>query len=312
MKKIITYITVLCIFTACNNDEIGIKYKLTEVIDATGLVSDLVNPYDNTNFFPIGKVGTKFAVRTTSLIYDNDGTLVEKDTVLSESFNDKVTISKMLEAGDYTVVTVVDIVYNDNDWCWKFNDLSKLSTANITLAGKVLSKYGILGFHKEVVKISAEEKSLSIEPEHLGAMYVIYYSNINYSTIRYIYIKYDYNPDTYLFKSNSFIASGTYFNDETLDDEGKYSGYYTNAYFLPNSALKYEFNLYNLNNSSLGDYTIPFAIVSGEHKIVTIDLSQLTFDISPLSKIKTNISDIVRNKSISIDKMGYSLKTNKK
>jgi len=312
MKKIITYIAVLCIFTACNNDEIGIKYELTAVIDGTSLVENLVDPNENANFFPLGKLETNYSVRTTYLIYDDEGSLIEQEDVISESFFDKVTVSKMLEVGTYTVITVMDVVYKEQDCYWKFDGLTNIESASITLSDNVPDNYGVLGFHKEIVSITNGGKSLSIIPEHLGALYVTTFYNVDYNRIRYIYHKYDLNPDTYQMNTNNTSRVNTLYANNLWNNGGTKKGVYYTAYLLPNNSLDYDFELLDINQNSINTYSIPFDVVAGDHKNVTIDLSQLTFDISPLSKIKTNISDIVINKSISIDKMGYSLKINKK
>jgi hypothetical protein len=307
MKKIFAYLTVILFLTACNNAEIGIKYKLTAVIDGTSLVSSLVNPYDNTNLFPVGKVETNYNVRTTYLIYDKAGLLVDQESILTESFFDNVTFSKNLEAGNYTVVTIMDIVYNKLDLDWTFSNLSKLETANITMGVKVPSQNGILGFHKELVTITNESKSLSFTPQHLGALYVIHFDNVDYSKIRYVNFRYDLNPDTYQINSNNFAAIGTYYNSQIFDNEGKYTGDYEYEYLLPNTNLALNYTLYDLNNNLFDGltYTVHMDIIAGQHKLLEMDLTKSTNTTTPLSQVKssTNILNVSHNKSISIDKI---------
>lgn len=311
MKKVLIYITVFLLFSACTNNEVGIKYQLTTVIDGTDLVANLKDPSNNTDFFPVGKVDTydpNYSVRTTYLVYNNAGLLIDKDSILTESFFDKVTFSMNLEAGTYTVITIMDIVYNKQDYDWTLSGLSKLGTANITMGTYYPAFYGILGFHKELVTITNESKSLSFTPQHLGAMYVILFDNIDYTQIRYINFQYHLNPDTYQITSSNVSHIQNMDRNSTVDDEGKYTGVYEYAaYLLPNTNLELNYTLYDLNNNPFDGliYTVPLNIIAGQHKILEMDLTQNTHTISPLSQVKsgTNTLNVSHNKSISIDKM---------
>lgn len=310
MKKILFYLSVLFFISSCSNNEIGIKYQLTTVVDGTDLVANLINPYDKANFFPDGKVSTNFNVRTTYLIYDNGGSLIDQKTLFSESFFTKNTFSNNLDAGTYTVISIMDIIYNNADFDWTIKDLTKLSTANITTVGKVPSQYGILGYHKELITITNQGKKLSMIPQHIGALYVIHIDNVDYSKIRYVYYKFTISPDTYQISTNNASTINTYYYDNKWDNQGIYTGYYDYAYLLPNFNLNINYERYDTNNKSIdnGLYTISQSIVAGNHQVLNIDISQNMYNNSALSRIKSNINilNIARDKSISINKLGYS------
>lgn len=299
--------------SACTNNEVEINYQFNTEIDGIDLVESLTNPYDNTVFFPSGKVDPNYSVRTRQVIYDDEGAIVNQDSIFSESFYDKVKFKSILAPGIYTVITVVDVVYNKLDLNWTFKDIKKLSTANIIIGDKVPSSNGILGYHKDEINITNQSQSLTIIPEHLGALYVINFTNVDYSKIKYIEYKYDLNPDTYQLTTNTFTHNGNYYYINKWDNLGKYIGWFDYAYLLPNSNLLLKFTIYNTSNVALGSYSVPLNVVAKNHNIVKLDMTKLTSSITPLSQVKSNsnILKVFRNKSIYSDKMIYSVEKTK-
>lgn len=313
MKKIFIYIAALFFISACTNNEVEIKYQLNTEIDGIDLVENLTNPYDNILFFPAGKVDPDYNVRTRQVIYDNDGNIVHQDSILSESFYDKVKFKCTLEPGIYSVITIVDIVYNKQDFCWTFQDFKKLSTANLTIGDKVPTSYGILAFHKDLINITNQSQSIKITPEHLGALYVINFSNVDYSKIKYIYYRYDLNPDTYQLTTNTYTLNGSFISTYKWDNLGKYTGWFGYAYLLPNSNLELKFTTYNTSNVALGSYSIPLTVVAGNHKIVELNMTKLTSSITPLYQIQSNsnILNVSQDKSNLRNKMIYTVQETK-
>jgi len=289
-------ILLILFFTSCSGDEVQKNYQLSVQVNNYSLVQSLVNPYDNTNFFSNGAVDDGYAVRTTFLLYDSSGSLVSQVSTIKSSFSENVSVSKVLENGQYTVISIVDVVYNNLDYCWTFKNLSNLSSASITMASKIPGINGILGFHKDVVTINGSAINLSVAPQHLGALYVFDICNVNYSTIRYVAYKYYLTPDTYLINTGTFSTSGSYYSSDTFDDGGVYSEYYDYKYLLPNSKLAIEDDTYDKSNKLIKGPLCSYAnVAAGQHKILKIDIGNSTYISTTLASVKSSSSLI--NKS---------------
>jgi hypothetical protein len=312
MKKEIFYILGLIILVSCeNSDDVTIKYSLKATINGLSLVENLTDPYDDDEFFPDGDVASGYNVRTKYLIYDEDGSLVKEDSLYSDSFSDEVSFSETLEQGTYTVVTIMDIVSDDGTF-WDCSNCSNIENAKITMGNYVPNWKGVLGYSKEQVLLN-EKKDISITPTHLGALYVIHFSNIDNSTIRYVYYNYDLQPNTFQ------IYTEMYKSLEPLEyawglwnDYGIYTGYYTYAYLLPTDELDLKFTLYDEDLNAISTtYAIPLEVVAGEHKLLTIDLAALTFGFSTLTEAQKTKSPTISTSNqneINIDELSFTTK----
>lgn len=296
MKKGLIYIIGLLFLVSCNNqDEVGIKYELTAEVDASGLVSKMINPYDNVDFFPDGKVKTGFSVRTKYLIYDENEKLIEEDSAFNSSFNVKTSFAKLLTPGLYTIVSIVNVV-SDEGTFWGFSDLKDLNSAKVVLGDYIPLSHGIIGIHKETVDIK-EKKSISFEPKNIGALYVVNFSNVDISKIRYIDFGYDINPDVFKINTKEYKYSAPFYSvNKSWDNKGYYNDYYYYMYLLQSDELDFKFTLYDVNKNDIsGTYSIPIKVVAGEHLLLGLDLEALKYDFYDLSSAPKRKIGAIRN-----------------
>ncbi len=112
MKKNILFslFAVICmLLTSCTNDDIAITYDTSIKIVTAGAISSF-NSYHSGDF---DLTGTK-KVRTTLLIYNKEGDLVDRQNQYLSNYSQNMTYKASLSAGNYTILAITDIVeYSD-------------------------------------------------------------------------------------------------------------------------------------------------------------------------------------------------------
>jgi hypothetical protein len=290
MNKLITKITalLLLVFCSCENYEEDMlkkyftgedtkvedaSYSLYVDINTMPLVQNLINPNGNVAYFVDGAVNSSYEVRTRFYIYDSNGNYVNMYYSYGSTFNQTVAVESVLPAGKYTLVTVVDISSGQADHVWSVANDYSLSTAKITLGGYSPMLYGILGFNKQTITLS-QNSSLDITPVHLGSLYSICFSNVDYTTIRYIYYAMNIDPDSYTFDTKVFSRDQSYYQHNELDYANMYTSYYTTAYLLPKSGLVLNYQAEDVYKSIVGTaQTISITSGSNSHKNITINVA---------------------------------------
>jgi hypothetical protein len=267
-------------------------YILTLNINKSGLVENLTDPYDGEPLFPEGQLSENFEVRVNCLIYDANGTLVIQKQSTSESFKELTTVSEFLNPGTYTILTGVDVVYNDSDYAWSYADWASLSTVKI-MVSNYNDEYALFGYDKRTVTITDMDVVESVEPTHLGALYTIMFTNPGE---RYVYYQHEMNPDTYLFGSDSLSRSDEMIITQTLDFGVENFAYFIYAYFLPteNLALKYATRVTATGELSTA-ITVDLNVEAGVHRFLSIDVSNMSSTLSNLIPKGENISVLKPN-----------------
>lgn len=255
----------------------GDEYEVNMYVYNEGLVNTLQNAYDGEPWFDNNSLTGNDMVRTNILVYNENGTLVDIQTHYYQSFTQPVVQSSFLAEGTYTVLTVVDIVTNQTDTYWKLVDYSQLNTAKVQFANYTPQYYGLLAYDAKVIDV-VNSQTVYIYPEHVGAYVTLHFTNLDYINNRYVYFKYDIDPDTYLFKSNTYSFLLNYYSESTLDFENIYSGYYTNFYMLPKSSMQLQYYIKNnFGNISSTTRYVYITASSGNHKRIEINTSNQTY-----------------------------------
>ncbi len=331
MKKNILFslFAVICmLLTSCTNDDIAITYDTSIKIVTAGAISSF-NSYHSGDF---DLTGTK-KVRTTLLIYNKEGDLVDRQNQYLSNYSQNMTYKASLSAGNYTILAITDIVeYSDlkiDTEFWSLNNLEKLSTASIIDKGYIGFESKILGLAKSQYTVgSSSNLTLSIEPA--GALFFVFYKNIHYySDVTSMGLYYSRNGDNLKFdasgNSSVTITSAGQFNyrctELDLTDTGNNASnnVYAYSFIVPDSQFACRFSITYKNssgyyNSNFDPWTMN--IQAGEQYQMTLDLSTLSASEERTSSMKLienySAKKIVENAGLyKLNELANRIKSNK-
>jgi len=255
-----------------------VEYTLNISINNTSLVSSLIDPYDDLPYFIGGEVASGYFVRTKLFIYDSNGDLWGSSTDYNSSFNTLVEKQATMSPDDYTVVTIVDITSDTLDTYWQVLEESTLNTLHTSTSIWGQDSYGILAYSIKTASLSDANASISMSPSHLGALYSIFFSNVNYNSIKNIYYSVNIDPDSFSPDSRQYSRLLNRYQYNNLPFTGTYTGYYTTAYLLPKSSgLTFSYILEDAYQNQIGSTrSITLYPYANQHKLLTIDVTANT------------------------------------
>lgn len=174
MKKYISLmiIAIVAILSSCSNDDITITTSYTFNVNASGVVkpffeaqSGELEKYEDANE----------KVRIRLLIYNANGELVAQESNYYSNYNTQLKASKLLAAGNYTVIGISDVVYMSGNSVetefWKLSGESKLSELKIIDGGMIGLEAKILGLAKYSLTIGDNQSSsLNVDLQPAGAL----------------------------------------------------------------------------------------------------------------------------------------------
>ena len=172
MKKYILLLVSAAVlaFTSCSDSQ------EIEIIETEGITFDVntQSMYDEFSITTSIKEqmlrDKTYAIAVKSLIYDNNGILVDSMTTYSYNTNSEQHIYPALAQGKYTAVFVETLVYVENDfqpWDYRIEGVNKLSTLEIKQVDQPYW-YAVIGV--EIREFTLDEKLIQIVPKALGSI----------------------------------------------------------------------------------------------------------------------------------------------
>ena len=189
MKKYL-YIAMLAlsgIWASCSNDEIEVSHTVTVTIDP----SDLFSCYDfKDTRHDIEQISDTYRtfnseyglyIQARSLFYNRETDELVDSIVQFCTNTNSFTISKLIPAGKYYVVTTLCFADKDKDSWWTLTDGQTLSTANLYARNR-FSKWSIMSQSVETVDVLVDSDAPSVitKPQPVGTLVYEYYQNFQY------------------------------------------------------------------------------------------------------------------------------------
>ncbi|MCM1140140.1 MAG: hypothetical protein NC453_16365, partial [Muribaculum sp.] len=179
MKKYLAIFAVLftVILSSCPNDDIPVSQTITFKVNP----STVVNCYDEYDAGELTVLPKGYSLRVRLLIYNETGKLVSSDVQKFSDYSHIMTSPQDLAEGEYTVVTITDIVTStDEDFAWILSNEENLSTLSIAKTEYIREQWGILGLETTHVSISPSVKDVNIDVKPAGALAIVFYNNWNH------------------------------------------------------------------------------------------------------------------------------------
>lgn len=289
MKNIFILIASVALLFSCNNDkEVEISYQLTATVDVIDVVKN-IKDIDKSDLFPNGEVPDA-KVHVSFLLYDNDGNLIMQEQKKLNSFQEKMTVNKAMEEGDYTIVCTAFVVEDeDNLAFWKFEKVNTLRDFKITYPTTWITPQAVLGVTKQAISINGSE-NITINVKPVGALLTLnfdYLSMLKIQTIK-LGIK-TWNNYYAVFDSNAnmmdLLNDGNVYNLE----KGTSRNRIQSIYFLPVNQVNIKWVGLDIAGKTVASGVIPSTpLNAGEDKIYTINT--YTGEIETITKAGGDIS----------------------
>lgn len=249
--------------TSCSNDEIDIRetfavtYNVStqEMFDEFGISDDIRENYLRDKEYAIG---------ITSYIYDDAGELV--DSTFSYTYSYGVIQQNIgdLVKGNYTIVTVENLVDPNNDFKadkWYLSEAKRLETLKLTTSETKFFRSDVMGVSVKEVQISGGQ-TINVTPSAIGSLVHVEFTNFENTTHEYIgfltddrAVAYNLNPKltrdkkfTYDYTQTGYIISRCY-----LTPEESQNNYYTIYVLDPD--IDWTFGFVKAENEGKGIWT---------------------------------------------------------
>lgn len=178
---------IVVLATSCSNDEIDIRetYAVTynvstqEMFDEFGISDDIRENYLRDKEYAIG---------ITSYIYDDAGELV--DSTFSYTYSYGVISQNIgeLVKGNYTIVTVENLVDPNNDFKadkWYVSEAKRLETVKLATSDTKFFRSDVMGVSVKEVQISGGQ-TINVTPSAIGSLVHVEFKNFENTTHKYI------------------------------------------------------------------------------------------------------------------------------
>ena len=174
MKKYILsmVVAIVAILSSCSNDDITITTSYTFNVNASGVVKPFIEATDG-ELEKFEDANDKVRIRL--LIYNANGELVAQESNYYSNYNTQLKASKLLAAGNYTVIGISDVVVMSGNKVdiefWKLSGESKLSEMKILDQNLIGLAGRILGIAKYSLTIGDNQSSsLDVDLQPAGAL----------------------------------------------------------------------------------------------------------------------------------------------
>lgn len=286
-------------FASCNkNIEVDMTHQLTINVSGADLMENYYDPFDGEPYFENGEMPDGYSIRVMVYLYDANDFLINEEERTIYNFNDIVNVSFDLPEDNYTVLAGMDVLVDDGDF-WKYTSMNSFGTAKI-IDGDYVGLGGLFGVYIESFTLS-QAKTIAADLEHIGALMELYFSNERPDVYWYIaYNEHNMHGEYYTFKNKDFSSYKSSLLDyRYIDFEGHYIGYYVaSRYLLPTFDYQVDFKMLDSEGNVLaGIYTIDeIGAKAGEHSLLTIDVVNLTYSVTPLgNKVQSNKNSLTVN-----------------
>lgn len=295
MKKIfyLMLTLVVVLVTSCSNEEIEIRetfaavYNVStkEMFDEFGISDDIRD-----NFLR----DKEYAIGVSSYIYNDVGELV--DSIFSYTYSYGIVqqnIGELVE-GNYTIVTVENLVDPNNGFKadkWFVSDEKRLETIKLSTSDSKFFRSDVMGVSVKEVQITGGQ-TITVAPSAIGSLIHVEFTNFENTTHEYIgfltddrAIAYNLSPKlmgdkkfTYNYTQTGFTISRCFLTPEesqhsyytiyVLDpeidwsfgfvkEENKGEGIWTHYHANEGTATLEDGNFYYAGFYYMGDNTIP-------------------------------------------------------
>jgi hypothetical protein len=305
--KYLLGVLAITLVSSCSNDDIAIESgkEFTLNVQPASVIAN-IGEYKDGDMYDFGSE----ELRVRSLIYNNEGQLVDYEIGYFGSYQVTAKFLPRLPQGTYTVLTTTDFVKNrvagENQkfglQFWALKDSTKLKDVYIENTGYIGEQYGILGVDISKITVTSEGGSAVIKPEMNGSLIQVVIDNphtqfdgkelysISFSSME--------NDDKISFSGgtalNSFVNSNEYQYRHILispsdfgSDIGRIYGYIFQlatdkchyAFIATTQDNKgyadsqYSFNTYNYS----GELQTTFSLVKGQEYVAYWDLEDYQY-----------------------------------
>ncbi|MDR1645994.1 MAG: hypothetical protein LBS05_09300 [Tannerellaceae bacterium] len=281
MKKIhipvFLILIALAMLTSCgegNKKDVDIQYQLTVSVDVRNVVKDLVDIY-GVDYFPNGELDDDdYSVRINLFIYDDEGSLVEKESQIVDDFYQKLEVKKSMNTGEYTLVATADLVEVNGDDIslefWKFSNTSNLRDLRAVEQGYAGYYYKALGVTKEVVEIE-KSQSLTMNVKPAGALVTFYFTDLDASTMASLVYEWDRDADYYLIDDEVGKIDKATVLSYTYEVKKEYTGLYQSRYYIP-SEIEFTWGTFTADEKLIKSGSTTLNIHRGVNQILTINV----------------------------------------
>ena len=253
MKKYILSMVValVAILSSCSNDDITITTSYTFNVNASGVVS----PFFEAQSGELEKYeDASEKVRIRLLVYNANGELVAKESNCYSNYNTQLKASKLLAAGNYTVIGISDVVYMSGNSVetefWKLSGESKLSELKIIDGGMIGLEAKVLGLAKYSLTVGDNQSSsLNVDLQPAGALLYCFVWNPEGWVVGEASVNQWELYSNKIQEGLSFDASGNYSVLEEYDPEDTYR-----------LALLDAANVYTYNGTLKLNYTFTYVL----------------------------------------------------
>ena len=179
-------------FWSCSNDDIesvNVPTNLTvdtrgvfefEGLDEASEYSALV-PESKSDLYSI-PTSKGYQVRVRNLVYNNKGVLMQDYSSFSNTYANRVNTELKLPKGQYTVITLTDVVQKNSRGdiefrYWQVCDSASLNSTKIKTTGYI-GQYTLLATACTKVNISGDGQTYTITPKPAGSYVLYWYRNV--------------------------------------------------------------------------------------------------------------------------------------
>lgn len=175
MKKYLAIFAVLftVILSSCSNDDIPANRSVTFKLNPATVVDKLYEM----NAGDLTSLSSGATLNVDLYVYDESGTLVERDNQSFNAYTHIMTSNLDLSNGEYTVVAISHV--SSSVEFWGFEGVENLSTLKITDNGYIGGKSKILGLTVEKVYVTDGENTFNIDIQNAGAVACVAIINWN-------------------------------------------------------------------------------------------------------------------------------------
>jgi hypothetical protein len=297
MRKAIILLCIITGLLSCEKDvEPDVKYQLNITVNAWDAVKDLRDDATNVNLFPSsGEIRSNYGevghVRIQLFVYDETGSLFDKeDTWIVDNFAQTVTCTKVLPAGEYTLVATADVVMNTGERIdienWSFGNISQLKNLKIKDNSLLRAYYKALGVYKGEISLNKLE-SMEVRLKPAGSLVTVRFKNVAPEQVSLIGYAWVSENDYYVVHNGqSNILKGYWETtgdiNETLTVRPDTTGYVASNYFLPlQSQTIYWATFTGSSYEILNGDSIIFDVRQGENLLIMADAKE----------VKTTVND---------------------
>ena len=169
--------------SSCSNDDIPVTMTGETVFKINP--ETVMKPFKEYNVGDLDMVLSGCKLRVRLLVYNPEGSLVNKVEEKVTSYVSKVQANMLLEQGKYRAVVITDVVSDENQEYWTLSDEATLTSAKIKDAGFLGGQNEVLGIGSLEFSVGESLNEIQINPNPAGALLCLTWYNMqSYTSIK--------------------------------------------------------------------------------------------------------------------------------